>query len=319
MPFSNPEVYRREGHLCFSIGHATLAAGGDATPAWRQAIKALDKHGDDLSTAGQALLKLGLHHLSLHSPEPGKCDDMDAIEEAVMCLENAADRFGRARSRLAADEDLSPAIAEQRHADLVRYELEAQANLAKLLYDCCETSDAESVLDTSAALLDLVPDIADMPQELATCWADLLGKWGVTANKLRRLPDTERSILIQIRLLRNSGSRDAEMQALKALAVLRWQQRNQVGVDEALASLEDIAPEEDRESVVAEVRRRLALVGPADDSISRAVADQVAPKEEGFSSHARRRPICLSAILIGALAVIAGLIVPFGLATHSLQ
>lgn len=254
MPFSAPEVHRREGHLCFSMGHVTSAAGGDPTGSWRRASNALEKHGDDLVTAGKVLLQLGLHLLSFHSPKPGVCDDVDAIEEAVNCLGHAADRFARARLRLAKDGPSGSASGKQ--MQLVYQELEAQGNLMKMLYDMCEYAAAESVLDKSAALLDMVPD-CKMEAEQAKSWANLCALWGVTANKLRRLPETERSILIQCRLFHDLGLKEMEMEVLKALAVARRQQRNEGGVEEALASLAALAPENKRESILADVKRKL--------------------------------------------------------------
>lgn len=314
-PFSTPEVHRREGLLCFSIGHVTLAAGDDPLPTWRRAVQALDEHGGDPGLAGKVLLKIGLHLTSSHSSDPRRCDDVEAIEEAVVCLENAGSRFSLARSRLSA-EGLKTATFEKRHDDLVYHELEAQAKLAKLLYEICEHTSAGSVLDTSAALLDMVPtSVADLSREMAESWAELCGLWGLTADKLRRLPETERAILIQCRLLHDCGSKDSEMSALKALAVVRRQQRNHAGVDEALADVETLAPDEEKETMVKNVRRMLRDVAPEIDPTEiekeklakeAAKAAEITGQTDNLSVRIRQQPLLSGAVLLGVLAVILG-------------
>merc|ERR1712217_704086 len=141
--------------------------------------------------------------------------------------------------------------------------LEVGATLARLLNELGEREHAEKVLDSSAGLLELAPTHgANVPQQLAETWADHCGLWALTANKVRRLEETERAILIQCRLLREAGSREAEMEALKALSVVHRQRRNEAGVEEALSSLEALAPEDRRERVVQVMRNRLHQVGP---------------------------------------------------------
>merc|ERR1711988_1325885 len=103
----------------------------------------------------------------------------------------------------------------------------------KLLCQMCEYTAAESVLNKSSALLDMVPDCSKDPTQ-AESWANLCALWGVSANKLSRFAETERSILAQRRLLCDCGLKEMEMETLKALAVVRRQQRNEPGVEEAL-------------------------------------------------------------------------------------
>mmetsp|Transcript_94182 Transcript_94182/g.147229 ORF Transcript_94182/g.147229 Transcript_94182/m.147229 type:complete len:555 (+) Transcript_94182:3-1667(+) len=265
VPFSIPELYRREGHLCLSMGHVTLATGGDPLPTWRRAAHALKQHGSDLSTTGLVLAKIGLRLASHHTAAPSAPKDADEVMEALTALEHAADFFRRARVRLAKDpEGLPQSVVAFKSSELARQELEVGATLARLLNELGERESAESVLDSSAGLLELAPAHgAHVHRELAETWADHCGVWALTANKVRRLEETERAIGIQCRLLREAGARDAEMEALKALAVVHRQRRNEAGVEEALASLGKLAPEDTRERVVQIMRNRLHQVGPA--------------------------------------------------------
>merc|ERR1719174_1521183 len=78
-------------------------------------------------------------------------------------------------------------------AELSRQELEAQANLAKLLFDMGEREVIPAVLDSSAGLLDLAPTSGDgTPRLLAFNWAELCGLWAMMAYKVKLFPRSER-------------------------------------------------------------------------------------------------------------------------------
>jgi tetratricopeptide (TPR) repeat protein len=303
-PFSTPELYRREGHLCLSMGHVTLASGGDPLPTWRRATNALRQHGDDLSTEGFVLSKIGLRLASRNHFTPGAAADMDEVMEALTCLEHAGDRFRRARVRLAKDpEGLKQPAVKSKSSELARQELEVGATLARLLHELGEREAAEKVLDSSAGLLELAPaNGADVHPELAESWADHCGVWALTADKVRRLEETERAILIQCRLLREAGSRELEMEALRALAVVHRQRRNEQGVEEAL-SLEALAPEDKRERIVQVTRNRLHQVGPA---IEPDVPAEDVPVPAAVKTKCLQRSYVLSALSGVVLAILTG-------------
>merc|ERR1712094_105712 len=102
----------------------------------------------------------------------------------------------------------------------------------------------------------------DTPRGLAFNWAELCGFWALTAYKLKRYSQAEHAILIQCRILKALGAKEAHMEALKALMLARRHQRNETGVEEALEALGDLAPPEQREAILYDMRCMLLKVGP---------------------------------------------------------
>merc|ERR1712100_267271 len=156
---------------------------------------------------------------------------------------------------------------------------------------------------------------ADLGQGLAESWAELCGIWALTADKLRRLSEAERAIQVQCRLLHDCGSKDLEMEALKALAVVRRQQRNDAGVDEALANVEELAPDEEKEKLVKHVRRRLRDVAPEVTAAEREQEQQEreaaaaaeahrTAQSSGLLQRLQERPVMVGIAFLAALALI---------------
>mmetsp|Transcript_11393 Transcript_11393/g.35259 ORF Transcript_11393/g.35259 Transcript_11393/m.35259 type:complete len:675 (-) Transcript_11393:140-2164(-) len=270
-PFGEPELHRREGLLFLSLGHAAAAAEGDPLSDWRRAAAALRQHGGDPVAEGQAWLEVGLWSARQLAAAPGRAVDAEVFEEAVSALGAAADQLGRARGRPAAS-GAGAVAAEAKRMELARKEFKAQAALASLLSSAGELQAADRTLDASTYLLGLAP--RQPPAGPAQDWAEPCGQWAMAATQAGRLEDAERALLTQQRLGLAAASVETQLEAARALAVLRRKRRDEPGVEAALAAIMELTPESTREAELRRVRGMLRRVAPsaADEASTMAAA-----------------------------------------------
>lgn len=255
-PFSEPEVHRREGLLFISMGHIHKAAKSDPLPIWRHAVYALQKYGDDPAAEGHALLEVGLWIAEHNRPGSQIANDTRSVEEAVLALDNAGDRFKKARMKLSTKSLDSK--SEKHIAELTLKEFRARTELASLLCVAGELGDAATILEASSYLLGLVPERP--PEMLALDWADLCGKWAFAATQAGRLHEAEEALKKQHDLGEMASSVETQLAALQALAVVRRKQQNEPGVKVALTAVERLTGDPGQ---VTEVLKKLRRVAPA--------------------------------------------------------
>jgi len=282
-PFVGQELHRREGLLYFTMGHVIAALKQDPLPVWRHAAVALGKYGD-LQAEGEVLLQVGLQAAGLPDaavPPNEPASNFEALEEAVSALEDAADRFNRARGKpevKMAAKELPKARA--RCAEFARLELQAQIALATVAANAGDSAGA-GILVQSSYLMDLAP--RGVSGDLARAWARDCGNFAFVAMKVGRVFEAEQALLKQHRYAQASMSVNLELEALNALAVVRHRLQDRPGLDQTLQSIDKLLPESERDEVLNRLRQRLSTLkslGPDEASAAR-----VAP------SHTR---ICLS-------------------------
>jgi len=256
-PFQVPDLHTREGLIFLSLGHMAEAVGDDPLPDWRRAVSALEKHEGEFALQGRALLRLG-SCLAEHVNSDARSEDV-FLDDACATLENAARRFARARNKLAGLLSTDGA-AKARHADLVLNEMTATATAVSLLCRVGEEKEAGKMLEISAYLQDLVP--SDPVPQVAAALAEQCKVLALAAVKAGRLEDAERSLLSQQRLGRAAASNSTQLDACKALAVVRRRRGDQPGVEEVLASVSDLTPEPERPAEMKKLREMLLQVVP---------------------------------------------------------
>merc|ERR1719237_39638 len=131
----------------------------------------------------------------------------------------------------------------------------------------------------------------------------------MVAAKAGRMADAERALLIQQRLGQASGSRHTESEAIRALAVVRRQCKDEAGVEAALEQLAALTPGAERVEALREVRALLERVAPArvDQTTSldaNAHKAEVSGRTTALASH-----MCTGAVvgLVMALVVAAAI------------
>jgi len=261
MAFGEPEVHRREGLLCISVGHIDVARRADPLPAWRQAVCALRKHKGEPATLGHALLEIGTWTAGHVAANPDAVD-ADLQREAALALQHAADRFRVARNHVG--ESGAPGkLSEVRRVELLKLELKAQVTLVTLACNIGEFDDARSIVESSRHLLDSVPKC--VPAAAAGDWADLCAQWALAASKSKCFLDAEDAMMCQLRLTQAAGSVDGQLEVLKALAVVQQRLGKANAVEATLASLKNLAPEPEQAAALRRLSTMLRQVAPVEE------------------------------------------------------
>eukprot|EP00927_Polykrikos_kofoidii_P042633 TRINITY_DN3665_c0_g3_i1.p1 TRINITY_DN3665_c0_g3~~TRINITY_DN3665_c0_g3_i1.p1 ORF type:complete len:669 (+),score=109.78 TRINITY_DN3665_c0_g3_i1:92-2098(+) len=285
-PFSEPVIFKREGLLFLSIGHASVASGGDPLPSWRVAVDALRKYEQDPALEGHALLELGAASAAKVMPDAqsnrGRCEGV-VLEEALASLSRAVERFRSAQKALAGSaEDPCNASSIQRLGvegtvlNLARKELRAQTILACLWQAADETEEANTCLQASLHLVGLAPESAT--PNLATEWAEIVGKWALVATKVGRIQNASEALETQRRLAKVAKNVPLELEALKALAVVRCRLGDEAGAKTIVAAVGDLTPDAERTEVITDLCQYMRLIAPQSSSLrtgkSKALADR---------------------------------------------
>jgi len=264
LPFSEPDIFKREGLLRISMGHALDRAGRDPVPSWRRAVEVLKKLPDEPALEGHALLEFGTRASEEARRYLGNCDDCNGplLEEAVLALDRAAERLGKARRDLLND---SSQTATRRRDGLAEKELKARTKLAVLWQAAGENKEVEKCVRVSVHLLRLIPD--SPPPWLAYDLAELIRNWALVASSVARWQDAMEALSVQrhlVKILDGSGKGAAdkltEVETLKALAVVQRRVGDEDGIKETLASISALIPERDRMDVMDELRVQLRMI-----------------------------------------------------------
>lgn len=297
-PFQVPDLHKREGLIFLSLGHMAQAVGSDPLPDWRRAVSAFEKHDGEFALQGRAMLRLG-SCLAEHVTGNAQTEDT-FVDDACANLEKAARRFARARNNLA-DLCSTDSAAQAQHADLVLNELTAVTTAVGLLCRVGAENDAGKLLEVSAYLQDLVPP--DALPRVAAALAEQCRVWALAAVKLGRLEAAESALLNQERLARAAASKTTQLDACKALAVVRRRRGDQPGVEEALTSVSALTPEPERTAEMRKLREMLLQVEPPRRA-ARTLKARVSQAISGATSSLPRRSWSHVAVLTILVAML---------------
>jgi hypothetical protein len=201
------------------------------------------------------------------------------MEEAVVSLARAAERFGRARRCGAEGTNGSSAQIVR----LAHKELRAWTRLVKLWQDGGEEDEAEKCLNDSSHLLALVPNPPASPSA-AEDWSDLLAAWALVATRAHRWKDAEEALQAKRRVAKAVGGTDPEVGALKELAVVYRRLGDEAKLKDTFGALSGLLPELTRARILEELWQELRHLPPIggesrakeDDAVNAANAAEAA-------------------------------------------
>lgn len=263
--FDAPLIYRREGLLCLSLGHAEAASvDEDPRASWHRASRAFSKEGCP-EAEGAALLALGTRARQDCIGDP----DAGAIhEEATVAFERAAVCFALARGKLARKDQ----SRSDRALHFAFQELHIAAALASLHTEAGNLRLAESVLESSQGLLDSIRPEEDGGTCAVEGRAGVVADWAAAAGLVGQLDYAVQALELQRRLAKVALNRAREMDSLASLAVIHRRRRDESKVEDVFAQLRTICPaSEDVEKRIQEIRHQLERIGPASPQVQKAL------------------------------------------------